>query len=189
MQPFRSDIDALEARHAVLTTEVAERTRARDEAAQMLAEARLRERNSEIAADYAAGGPARRKRRAITIVLGTFALGIAIAGFVRLKANERDSREQRTQRVFAQFEAFADDACKCSDSACVTQLSDRMSKWGAEVAKQMPQEDNVKPDEKWMKRAQVLGERMGKCMTDAMTPAEPSQRVRPGDRETVERAE
>jgi len=167
MQPFRSDIDALEARHASLEAEVAERTRARDEAAQMLAEARMRERNTEIAADFASGGPARRRRRAVTIVLTVFAFGIGVASFARYKYDRRNERDVAMARVMAQFEAFADEACTCVDSACVTKVSEKMTTWAQQVAKQAPADQ--KPNEKWMKKATALGERLTTCMTKAMT--------------------
>jgi hypothetical protein len=171
MQPYRSDLDALEARHAALEAEVAERVRQRDDAARMLAEARAQQRNAEIAADYASGGPARRKRLAVSIAIGALVFAGMVAALARIKA--RPSYEERMDRVMAQFEQFTNDMCECKDKACAQLVSDQMQKWASDLSKDMPPAE--KYDEGTMKRAAALGDRMGKCMSKAMMSEEPMQ--------------
>lgn len=166
MQPYRSDLEALEARHAALEAEVADRVRQRDDAARMLAEARARERDAEIAADHASGGPARRKAFVVSVALGAVAFAAMVGAVSRITSRPND-REVRMARVMVQFEKFTNEACACTSSECVTALSDRMASWANEVAKDVG--PNEKPDERTMQRAQALGQRMGECMTKAMS--------------------
>lgn len=166
MPPYRSDLEALEARHAALEAEVADRVQQRDEAARMLAEARARERDAEIAADHASGGPARRKAFVVSVALGAVAFAAMVGAVSRVKSRP-DAREVRMARVMVQFEKFTNEACACTTGECITALSERMSKWGSEVSKDADMHE--RPDEKTMKRAQALGERMGECMSKVMT--------------------
>jgi hypothetical protein len=167
MQPYRSDLEALEARHAALEAEVTDRVRQRDEAARMLHEARARQRDADVAADYADGGPARRRRRTLVLICAGLAVvaGFITMGRVSSRGNDRDAFYRR---VMVQFEKFADEACECKDSACITALNDRMMKWGNEITRDLEPEQ-PKLDEAMMKKAQALSERMSNCMTKAMT--------------------
>jgi hypothetical protein len=171
MQPYRSDLEALEARHAALEAEVTDRVRQRDEAARMLHEARARQRDADLAADYAAGGPDRRRRRTFTLICAGLAVvvGFIAMGRVSSRTNGRDAFYRR---VMVQFEKFADEACECKDSACVTAMTERMTKWGSEITREM-EPDQPKLDEAMMQKAQALSARMAACMTKAMTVPNP----------------
>ncbi|MBA3499062.1 MAG: hypothetical protein M4D80_30345 [Myxococcota bacterium] len=168
MQPYRSDLDALEARHAALEVEVNDRVRQRDEAARMLHEARARQRDADRAADHAAGGPDRRRRRTLILIAAGLAVvaGFIAMGRVSSRGNDRDAFYRR---VMVQFEKFVDEACECKDSACVTAITERMTKWGNELQHEI-EPDHAKFDESMMKKAQVLSERMTSCVSKAMTP-------------------
>jgi hypothetical protein len=184
MQPYRNDLDALEARHAALAAEVADRTRARDEAARMLVEARARQRDEQIAADYAAGGLERRRRRAALVAFGALGLALGVIGFATAHGRRSD-RDVMLAGAMAQFEAFADSACACKDSACVERLNDKVSAWANDLAKRFPNTDKLDP--KWAKQAQAIAERMATCMTKAMdVPAHHAYRSQEGQAERTD---
>ena len=171
MQPYRSDLEALEARHAALEAEVADKVRRRDEAARMLDEARARQRADVIAADVAAGGPERRRKRMVAVVLGSLAFLVAIGAAARI-LHRGDDRARHMDRVMTQFERYADEICECKNNTCVTAVTDRMSKWAAEISKDMTPDE--KTDQSILDRAQVIGKRMSDCMTKALSvPEEP----------------
>ena len=172
MQPYRSDLEALEARHAALEAEVNDRVRQRDEAARMLEEVRARQRAADLAADFARGEPGRRRRRTLVMMLTGLAVVAAFIGMARVRSKENE-RERFYARVMVQFEKFTNDACACTTSECITALNERMSKWGSEITREMDMYEPQQPDESAMKRAQELGERMGACMTKAMATPTP----------------
>ena len=173
MLPYRNDLEALEARHAALEAEVADKVRRRDEAARMLEEARARQRAATIAADMAAGGPARRQRQMVAVVLGSIAFLVALGAVMRV-IHHGDDRARRMERVMSQFERYTDEVCACKDKDCAMAVTDRMSKWAAEIAKDMSPDD-AKPDPSAMERMTKLGQRMSDCMTKAMM-MDPSMR-------------
>src|SRR5689334_7425133 len=93
--PYRDELAALEARYAALEAEVADRERARDEAARMLAEAKARARNEEIVADVLSGGPERRRRRNLTIVAAV--VGVVAIAFGGVYLKTRKSAQARRE--------------------------------------------------------------------------------------------
>jgi hypothetical protein len=174
---YRNDLDALEARYAALEAEVADKVRARDEAATMLAEARDRDRARQVAADIASGGPARRRRRAINIGVTVAAAAILLAGVVRL-ATRPSSYEEKMERVVKQLEKFTDQVCVCKDAACAQKVNDEMSKWGQEMAREAEMNDRP-PSPEYMRRVEKTVERMSKCMTEAYKNPEPTLEANP----------
>lgn len=70
--------------------------------------------------------------------------------------------------VFAKMTSFTDRMCACKDKACADAISDEMSKWGAEMAKDA--DKNVKVTEDDAKRMAEITERFAKCMTAVMMP-------------------
>jgi hypothetical protein len=169
MPPFRSDVDALEARHATLEAELADKLRARDEAARMLAEARARQRDEQVTADHAAGGPRRRQRRTALALAAVmmFALGIVLVARVADQRAER-ARNFRMIRVFTQLEMFTDEMCACPDRACLDRVNDAMNRWAVELAKEPA--DTSKPEPEWTAKATKLGDRMTKCTARLTSP-------------------
>src|SRR5688572_32730574 len=126
MQPYRSDLEALAARHAALEAEVNDRVKQRDEAARMLEDARARQRAVDRAADFAAREPARRTRRTIVMMVTGLAVVAAFIGMASVRSKDNE-RERFYARVMVQFEKFANDACACKDSDCITALNERMT--------------------------------------------------------------
>lgn len=154
---YRNDLEALEARHAALEAEIAERTRERDDAARLLAEARERERamQTEIVID-----PARRRRQGIAISAGVLAsIGIAI-GIAYVAKQSR--AEARFAAMYEQLERFTSESCACEDSACVEDVQNRMAQWGAQLSATTDEQ----PGAKNTKRFFDLVERMSACVDE-----------------------
>ena len=163
---YRSDLEALLARHVALEAEVRERIRARDEVARLLAEARALEEAERQLADRAAGGPARRR----TLIAAAMTALTLVAGSVgyRLAHPKRD----HVAEAITQMSLFTDEMCACSNAACAQQVSDAMTKWGIEMAResQLP----PKLDEAATKRLTEIASRMGTCMSTAMGASNPT---------------
>jgi len=179
---YRNDVEALEARHAELEAQVAERARARDEVAQMLVEARVRQETEHRLADLAAGGPARRRRRALRIAAVAVLLALVGIGAVY---RFRPTEEDRIEAAIQQLSRFTDQMCTCTTSGCAQQVNGAMTKWAQTMAKDF--DPRPQPDSAQMKRAAEIAERMGKCMMKAMSDAasEPTSEpalIRPDDR-------
>lgn len=151
------------------TAEVAEKVRARDEAAQMLAEARSRARDAAYFADLASGGPARRRRYVLLGFVGTFAVGFGILALIHFAHTWRGSRARQQAEIVAQFEVFTNQVCACTDRTCAERVTDAMTAWATKLA--ATADDDDKPAAKWLAKMQELGERMGTCMVKTMTEA------------------
>jgi hypothetical protein len=72
-----------------------------------------------------------------------------------------------TRRAMKAMEHFRDEMCACKDTACAQHVSDEMSKWAADAAKQNDESWRMTDEE--TKRATEIGETMGKCMQQAMS--------------------
>jgi hypothetical protein len=172
---YRSDLEALEARHAALEAEVAERTRQRDEIARMVDEARSREHHANIARDWAAGGPARRRRRNINIGVAVGVVMVLGLGVVRL-ATRPSARERRIETAIKKFEYFTDQICACKDKTCAERVTADITKWSEEMTRSY-KDDWAKdpPDYDATKRMEKIATRFSECMTKVYqleTPAE-----------------
>lgn len=99
---YRDDAQALEARLAALTADVAARERERDEAARTLDEARARAHADAYLADLDAGGPARRRRKRIRIAALIAGLAIIVGGLFAYHFRARpDHRFEDAMHKFA----------------------------------------------------------------------------------------
>jgi hypothetical protein len=74
--------------------------------------------------------------------------------------------EHSFAKAMKAMERFGDEMCACKDTACAQKVSDEMTKWSQEEAKD--QKESPKMTEDDIKRATAIGERMGKCMQTAM---------------------
>jgi hypothetical protein len=77
--------------------------------------------------------------------------------------------------AMAKMTEFKDEMCKCKDAKCAQDVSDKMTKWSQEASKTA--KEPPKMNEADTKRAQEIGEQMGKCMQTAMaggTAADPT---------------
>ena len=79
-----------------------------------------------------------------------------------------------TGEAMAKMTEFKDRMCKCAehDAKCAQAVSDEMTKWSQEQAKN--QKEPPKMSEEDTKKAAAIGEEMGKCMQKAMTPEAPA---------------
>ena len=68
--------------------------------------------------------------------------------------------------AMAKMKEFRDEMCKCKDAKCAQDVSDKMTKWGAEQSK--TQKEPPKMNEADTAEAQKIGKEMGECMTKAM---------------------
>jgi hypothetical protein len=66
---------------------------------------------------------------------------------------------------------FKDQMCACHDSACAEHVADDMTKWSQEMAKEWKNPPKMTDED--TRRAQSIGEQMGKCMQAAMSSAKP----------------
>lgn len=169
---YRGDVEALEARVAALSADVAQRVRERDEAAQLLAEARARANAEAYLADLDAGGPARRRRKKLRIAAMTAGFAMVVGGLVAAY-RVHSHKDHHFEEAMQTFERFADEMCQCKDTACLTHVSDAMNVWGMRMSKEWGPEPKL--DDVQMKRATSIGERMGQCMSRVMNAGDPQQ--------------
>jgi hypothetical protein len=172
---YRNDIEALEARHRALEAELADRTRARDEVAHMLAEARARACDDLARFDLTMRSRAWRCRPC-----AAFAAVLAVLAMLGMAAESRRAKHEPNDRIvwaLDQFSAFADQACACSDMECVRGVSDGLSRWGASMAREASWP--AAPDDAMTRRAQQITQRLSACMTKAMASDASARRGEP----------
>ncbi|HEY0193596.1 MAG TPA: hypothetical protein VGC42_20910 [Kofleriaceae bacterium] len=63
---------------------------------------------------------------------------------------------------------FKDKMCKCADKACADKVTEEMTKWGQEQAKNAGADKDAKVSEEDTKKIAAVTEEMTKCMTKAM---------------------
>ncbi len=171
---YRNDVDALEARLVAIQGELDDATRQRDVAAHLLEEARARAATEGLAADWAAGGPQRRRRRRVRILIATLAFTL-VGGLVTYRVT-RDRGAPDLDEVMARLTTFTDQMCACHDKGCATQVMDGLTAWSTEMARtQSPKPVDL--DDATRQRMSQLGERLGQCITKSMTPPESDPEV------------
>ncbi|HEU4730573.1 MAG TPA: hypothetical protein VFT22_21900 [Kofleriaceae bacterium] len=69
--------------------------------------------------------------------------------------------------AIAKMTTFKDDMCKCTDKACAEKVTEAMTKWGQDMAKEGG-DKAAKVSEDDTKKMAALTEEMTKCMTKAM---------------------
>jgi glycerol dehydrogenase-like iron-containing ADH family enzyme len=69
--------------------------------------------------------------------------------------------------AIAKMTEFKDQMCKCADKACAEKVTEGMTKWGQEMAKEAADKDSKLSEEDTKKMAAAT-EEMTKCMTKAM---------------------
>jgi hypothetical protein len=108
-------------------------------------------------------GVTRRKRQR-TLIAGAITAAAVIVGAAEYRASHRGA--DRTAELVARYAMFADEICLCTDMACTTRTTDKMTAWAAQVAREDPLPAKI--DEASMKRMTELAERFTRCMTLAM---------------------
>ena len=164
---YRDDVQALEARVAALSADLAVRVRERDEVARLLDDARARAHAEAYIADLDSGGPARRRRKRLRIAALTAGLAMIIGGLLAYRAR---SHEDRFEAAMQTFERFTGDMCQCKDAACAKHVSDDMTTWAMAMEKEWQPPPRL--DEAQTKRATEIGTRMADCMVKAMSAGE-----------------
>ena len=91
-----------------------------------------------------------------------FLSAVAVLSFSACKKKGGDD----SGAAMAKMSEFKDEMCKCKDAKCAQDVSDKMTKWSQEQAKN--QKEPPKMSEADTKKAAEIGEQMGKCMQDAM---------------------
>src|SRR5262245_42288068 len=71
--------------------------------------------------------------------------------------------------ALAKMGELRDEMCKCKDSACAKDVSDRMTKWAAE----QPKDQQKKMSEADAQKAKAIGEELTKCMQTVAAVAPP----------------
>lgn len=157
---YRDDIEALEARHRALEAEVIERSRARDEVARMLADARARVQHEAAMIDHVVGRARRGRRRmwfacamAVLVVIGG-GIGYGLA---------RSTGPDRDEQMLDRYERFVDEVCSCVDEACAHKAMAELAAWAQRVAdKGSPLKLGDKPA--IIERMTQLADRFTGCM-------------------------
>ncbi len=75
-----------------------------------------------------------------------------------------------SNEAFEKTSAFADQMCACKDADCVKKVTDDMTKWSTEFAKNAKPGDVAAPDPEETKKFEEVTKKMTKCMMDASTP-------------------
>ena len=161
---YRNDVDALEARLKDLESEVGDRTRERDEVAQLLAEARAR----ESAERYVTEAPRRRRKQRIIVVAVFASLAAVIAAFAIFRTTCRGDRTDYIAEAIAKLQEFTDQMCQCRDATCAQKVGDELTKWGQEMAKRHPNPPSNMTEQQ-TKDINAIAEKLGMCMQKAMT--------------------
>jgi hypothetical protein len=74
----------------------------------------------------------------------------------------------------AKMTEFKDQMCKCADKECADKVTEAMTQWGKDMAKEGGDKEAAKMSEEDMKKSAAVSEEMGKCMAKLMTPAMPA---------------
>jgi hypothetical protein len=73
----------------------------------------------------------------------------------------------RAEDVMATMEGFKDQMCACKDAKCAERVSDDMTKWSQQAARDMKDPPRLTDED--TRRASDIGEAMGRCMQAAMS--------------------
>jgi hypothetical protein len=78
-------------------------------------------------------------------------------------------RHMKMAEVARKMTEFRDQMCACKDSACAQRVSDVMTNWSQDQAKDTTEPPKMTEED--TKKFTQIGEEMGKCMEKAMGPA------------------
>lgn len=87
------------------------------------------------------------------------------AGFRAWRPTAPDERSTIADAI-EKLGQFADDMCACTDKTCADTVTQDMTRWSAEMAKDR---DELKPTPEEMEQATRAAERLSKCMMTAMS--------------------
>ncbi|HEY5923749.1 MAG TPA: hypothetical protein VIV11_18835 [Kofleriaceae bacterium] len=95
-------------------------------------------------------------------------LGEELGGCMQaaMEASRDPAERAETERAMAKMTEFKDQMCACKDSKCAIRVSDDMTRWSQNEAKNS--KTPARMTEGDTKKAAAIGEAMGKCMQTAM---------------------
>jgi hypothetical protein len=93
-------------------------------------------------------------------------LALALIALALLSVAGCKKKSAGTGEALAKMRELKDEMCKCKDAKCAQDVSDKMTKWSQDQAKN--QKEPPKMSDADQKTAAQLGEEMGKCMQTAM---------------------
>lgn len=70
--------------------------------------------------------------------------------------------------AFAKLDEFTAQMCRCHDATCAQQVSEDMTRWSEQMAREDPHGTAFKPTDEEMKRMSDVTRRLVDCMTKAM---------------------
>lgn len=70
------------------------------------------------------------------------------------------------EQAMQMMEKFADELCACQDPACAQSVTDEITRWSQEQARNRVEAPKLSDED--MKHMVEVGERMGQCMQNAM---------------------
>ena len=94
-----------------------------------------------------------------------FALAVAAVGCSKGKSGDSGA-------ALVKMRELKDEMCKCKDAKCAQDVSDKMTKWSQEQAKNQKEPPKMSAEDQ--KAAADLGDAIGKCMAAAMTTGAPA---------------
>ena len=104
------------------------------------------------------------------VIFGVMLLTAGAALIVKHRVRGGDAPVDRMAEAVVRFEQLTDEMCACRDQRCAQAVSERMTAWSQQVAKDQPKQEQ--PDKKTMERMTKVAERMANCMQKAMSPPE-----------------
>ncbi len=94
-------------------------------------------------------------------------LSIAVLAALSLMSFAGCKKKGGAGDAIAKMTDFKDQMCKCADKACAEKVTEAMTKWGQDMAKEGSKEEAKISEDDTKKMASVT-EEMTKCMTKAM---------------------
>jgi hypothetical protein len=113
-------------------------------------------------------------------------LSIAVLAALSLMSFAGCKKKGGASDAIAKMTDFKDQMCKCADKACAEKVTEAMTKWGQDMAKEGGDKEAKISEDDTKKMASVT-EEMTKCMTKAMMagamppPAAPPAGDKPAD--------
>jgi hypothetical protein len=99
-------------------------------------------------------------------------LSIAILAALSLLSFAGCKKKGGGSDAVAKMTEFKDQMCKCADKACAEKVTEAMTKWSSDMAKESG-DKAAKMSEDDTKKATAVSEEMSKCMTKLMAAAPP----------------
>jgi hypothetical protein len=100
-------------------------------------------------------------------------LSIAILAALSLVSFAGCKKKGGGGEAIAKMADFKDQMCKCPDKACADKVTEAMTKWNQDMAKEGGDKDASKLSEEDAKKVAAISEELTKCMSKLMAPPAP----------------